>query len=142
MLKASAYFTDKDANDKEYDIDLHEFIERFDMFMKAHMKYKHGLFVEKELIDVNILMNPQRYFNAMYIIIDYILDFTGEEDTLTYKNDDKQLSLVFNSGSGVYSINNNDFEPIFQTASKLLEEIGKTIKYKIDQESLEIVFDL
>lgn len=142
MLKASAYFTDKDANDKEYDTDLHEFIERFDMFMKAHMKYKHGLFVEKELIDVNILMNPQRYFNAMYIIIDYILDFTGEEDTFTYKNDDKQLSLVFNSGSGVYSINNNDFEPIFQTASKLLEEIGKTIKYKIDQESLEIVFDL
>ncbi len=95
MLQNTAFFTDKDCNNKDYDTDLSEILNRIDMFMKSHMKYKHHICVELETEPYRKVINVQSIFNLMYHIINYLLEISEQEDTLKISNKENKIALNF-----------------------------------------------
>ncbi|HOE91519.1 MAG TPA: hypothetical protein PLV22_06060 [Candidatus Cloacimonadota bacterium] len=143
MLKASAYFIDKDTNDKTYDTNIEDFINRFDLFMKSHMQYKHNLFVEKELQEVIKPVNSQRYFNALYQIVIFVLSYASVEDTLTYKNDSEKISLTFNRGDDkTYSIDAKVLEDIKNEVKSNSKEMDMNFDITVAPERIEVVLNI
>ncbi|HPK41774.1 MAG TPA: hypothetical protein PKZ69_09120, partial [Candidatus Cloacimonadota bacterium] len=141
--KASAYFIDKDTNDKTYDTNIEDFINRFDLFMKSHMQYKHNLFVEKELQEVIKPVNSQRYFNALYQIVIFVLSYASVEDTLTYKNDSEKISLTFNRGDDkTYSIDAKVLEDIKNEVKSNSKEMDMNFDITVAPERIEVVLNI
>jgi len=139
ILQACAYFTDKDTNDKEYDTNIVDFIERFDLFMKSHMKYKHGIFVEKDLTPCQKVINAQRYFNALYRIISFFLNYTGEDDSLIFKNDENGLTVTFNKGDeDQYDLVMDDVKSALVDVLDSLESIKKSLEFELNGESIQV----
>lgn len=139
MLQNTAFFTDKDSNNKEYDTDLLEFINRLDMFMKSHMKYKHHINVELNPVSFRKVINVQSLFNLSYHIINYLLEISEQEDTLQINNLDNQLSLLFLKSEENGSITDHEDiqNHLFAIHSELKSKISD-FKVRVSDTEIEI----
>ena len=139
MLKACAYFIDKDTNETN----IEDFINRFDLFMKSHMQYKHNLFVEKELQKVIKPLNAQKYFNSLYQLVIFVLSYASVEDTLTYKNDSEKIYLTFNRcDDKTYSIDAKALEDIKNKVKSSSKEIDMSFDITVAPERIEVVLNI
>jgi hypothetical protein len=142
MLQSTAYFTDKDTNCKEYDTDIAEFINKFDTFYKSNIKYKHSIFTEKETTEAHIRINAQKLFNSLYLIVDYLLKISEQDDTLLYTNTEKSLSLKLSRAeeSG-FNIDSSVVLNEIEVAVSTLKEINTELSVNILDSDLEIILN-
>lgn len=142
MLQCTAYFTDKDTNQKEYDINLQEFIDRLDMFLKSNILYKHNIYVEKKIEEISIKTNVQFLFNALFLIINYLLSISEQEDNLIYSNKANELiiNLERNEENSDFAIQKEAISESIESAKELLDRNNSRLQ--IENNSRNIIIKI